>query len=703
MPALNQDKEALDWAATNADDPRAGKVLEKLGLGGEDLKAWQFSLANPNDERSVLARNKVFEKVANSQPATENVFERDSDTVKARLAIKNLIPNEPELQKAYLEKKGFQVRMVPEYEAEGLPYPNMQTASKSKATGKFAIELKKPDETRWRVLDPKGIDLWDVTDVLSDAVEAAAVGIATGAKALGALGAPVTGLASIPATSAIGAAATGSFEAGRQTLAKALGARDEYNPSQIAQSAMLGGAIPAGFGVGGKLVEGAGFAGKKLLSGLGVALKPNAEEIKVAAKTIGAEATPGQLFNSPLVQKLESAQVQSSGKLGGTFLRKQVAENQKAVQATADALVKDAAAISPFEVGQQVEKQMLDSVKAKLAPAEEIYTKYESIFSRNAYKPDMSSVTKKIAELKDEFRLDDKALSLIKRIEDKIPELNNLDDLKKFRTLVSDMYDPMDKATKRVVASLNGPITEVRSNTLINLAKDSPESGFFQTAKAEIEKADKIYKQTAEEVRSAFLAPGKSLKQSPKATAESFFQKTPEIDRINKILKTNDPEKIKAVKEAFPEAFESLRQGKIQELASKAEVSGEVNPRKLAKLIDGIPPETRKLIFDENAELKAKALKVYLDNIPPRLGPSGTPEGLQIFQTLNVWNQINSLSRSALSSLLTSPESIMKLGRGLQTGWVKGAGAFGTRQGLPLPDEQRLRIPQGLTIPAKGN
>ena len=677
MPeAVSQDRQALDWVADNPNSPQAGEIMQVLGVDSEDIQAWDYARKNPNDKNTTALKNVVFDKVARSNPAVEEQAVGFLD----RFMIKNLISENTDLQENYLRKKGFETRRVGD-----------------------RVEVRQPGQERFGVIDPEGFDLFDVTDLVGDAAEAIATAAATGAKALGFVGAPATGGGSLLAGSALGGAATGGFEAARQGVGIAAGLREEIDPGRIAQATAIGATVPGATQLAGKLFSGIG-KGVRALSR--AKMKPEAEAIEAAAQEIGAKATPGQLIDSATLQRLESAQAQSAGKLGGIGLRQQVQQNIRATQEAAEQIVKEVSGKTAFETGQEAGAQLTKELAERLKPAESIYQKYEGIFSRKAFKPDMGRIKAAIGDLKKEFRLDDKALGFIDNIDSKLPEIKNLDDVKRLRTLVRDSFDPMDKAKSRVVSRLGSELTEVRSDTLKRLAEERG-GDFFDVAKKEIEQADSIYKGSINDIKEAILRPGQKMRMSPKKQLADFMERTPEIDRINKVLKTNDPKKIAAVKRAFPESFETLRQGKIQEIATRAETQGAVNPRKLANMMDKLPPETARLIFGAEAAGKAKALKTFLDSIPPMTGPSGTPAGLEIFRTFNVLSQAASVGRSRFSKLLENiargKDIPTRLGRGLQTPSARGAAVFGVRQLTPPPRDNRglqLNIPsRGLNIP----
>jgi len=148
-----------------------------------------------------------------------------------RALIMNLSPD-PETGKRYLESKGLQVKRY--------------------GAG-FKYAVKRPEEREWRVVDPKGFDIADVTDIGGDVASLAATGIGAG---LGATG----GLAGSAGGGAIASAATQGVKA---TLGKAFGL--DPTAGEVGRSVAFEGATGALAGAGGKVVSGlAGGLGKGL-------------------------------------------------------------------------------------------------------------------------------------------------------------------------------------------------------------------------------------------------------------------------------------------------------------------------------------------------------------------------------------------------------------------------------------------------------
>jgi hypothetical protein len=634
MPNLSEDRKVFDAIVDQPDHPAAPQAMQILGINRQDLQAGKIAkdleLKDPNDERIGQIRNVIFEKIARTRPSEDKA----GGGFINRIIAKNVLDQDPKVQANYYAKKGFDTRFV-----EG------------------NLEVKKPGDINFRPVDPKGIDPFDAFDIIGDVIEGVAVSAAEIGGGLagiggGPVGATATGLVA-------GGITAGAFEAARQGIGVGLGVREGLEAGPIASTSLIGAATPALLkGVG----EGFTAATKgvsKVLSMFQGGLKKTSPEIEAAAKEIGAKATPGQLFESRIIQELESAQAQSGGLIGGINLRKTIENNKKAVQETADSIVQDASNRSMYDVGDRVGKQLSEDLAAKLEPAETIYSKYETIFSKKAYKPNVEPIKKKIESIKKQLKFDKTGLSKLSEYESQLDEIKNLDDLKLFRTALGNdlARDPLNKANNKILSQLYGPITEARSKTLIDLAEkraDKPvDDNFFEIAKSEIETADKIYRQSIDEISNVILNPGKKIKGSPQKELEKFLSETPEIKRIDKILSTNNPKKIQAVKNAYPKVFEELRTARIGQVMEASSREGQVNPLKLAKKINAMPDETVNMIFGENAKKKAKALQLYLESVPKPVGPSGTPRGFEVFRFRALLDNLQSLRRDIALDLRT--------------------------------------------------
>lgn len=142
-----------------------------------------------------------------------------------RATVKNFAQS-PEAGAAYLNQKGFETEI-----RDGNIY------------------VRKPNERSFKALDPKGLDLQDVTDIAYDIPAGLLTGAATAAS--GIAGAAASGgVAALPAAAAGGAASSAGLEALRQKLGGFLGIPQEVSGRDVAVAGALGAASPLLFGTG---------------------------------------------------------------------------------------------------------------------------------------------------------------------------------------------------------------------------------------------------------------------------------------------------------------------------------------------------------------------------------------------------------------------------------------------------------------------
>lgn len=118
------------------------------------------------------------------------------------------------------------------------------------------VILRSPNEEKFRVLDPSGFDIQDISDVGVDLLSGAAE---TTAGALGAAaGLPFGGVGAVPGFIGASAATGATTDALRQVVGQALGVEQEFDPASVGLSALFAGGGAALFGAGSGAVKGAG-------------------------------------------------------------------------------------------------------------------------------------------------------------------------------------------------------------------------------------------------------------------------------------------------------------------------------------------------------------------------------------------------------------------------------------------------------------
>lgn len=136
--------------------------------------------------------------------------------------------------------------------------PNLQL----KKDKEGEVLAKRPEETEWRRLDPKGFDLQDISDIGYDVPAAVAQGAATAAAGL-AGGAAGGGVGAIPAAMAASAGSGAALEGARQGIGSLFGIEDNASKEQALIAAAAGAVSPLMFGTGAGAKEALKYAGKE--------------------------------------------------------------------------------------------------------------------------------------------------------------------------------------------------------------------------------------------------------------------------------------------------------------------------------------------------------------------------------------------------------------------------------------------------------
>lgn len=346
---------------------------------------------------------------------------------KTRALLKNFAQS-PEASAEYLKNQGLDARVM-----------NGQ------------VVVKRPEETQFRVVDPEGLDLQDISDVAYDVGAGVASGVATGAAGL-AGGAVSGGAGAIPSAMLAGGASSAGLEALRQKLGARFGIPQEVSASDVGIAGTVGAVAPGLLGTGGAV--GKGLASKLVARAVGKApsqaalqeaqrgaIQRGFEAVTKAGPKIGqmwsgvpAEATEIYMKNPKAVQALgaEGAEVE----LAAAVQDQLQSGFQQAKRTVGERLAQEI-----DSTGQQV-----DIKKAKDAVYDTIQKMKSSELARTpAYKKAIDDFQKQAREVFTEFvDVEDPVEETVKTVQKGLPnqvsartafELQDLlRDLAEFRT-----------------------------------------------------------------------------------------------------------------------------------------------------------------------------------------------------------------------------------------------------------------------------
>lgn len=604
-------------------------------------RAFQRALSGGSEPRLPGQMEPLGNYPSTTDEIKQKAFERalsGADTPGVPLserAVLSLVKENPELGVNYLKRKGYEARSNKEGD----------------------LEFKGP--TGWALVNPKGLDTGDIIGVIPDLLEVAASTFASGSKAIGLVGAPASGGASLAAGAGLGGLATGAVETGRQGLGKFLGVRDEIDYGQIAKQTALGAGVPLGIGAAFMGAKAAGKGLGKMIFGGPAAKEIDAEGIKAAGKLIGAKPTPGMLADDPALRATESVLAKQTLGAGGMMLRQQLRVNERAAIDTAEALVEGRTAKSAFEVGESFADKLKQAVAEKVKPAEALY---DSVKEKLKEVPaDLSALKAAFKKTKDIQGLSDEAMAVVSKFEKKLDQVKTVDDLKNLRTVIMDEIPPTASKNAKIVAErLYAAATQARQDSFMAAAKEVGDTSLMN----DLKKADKIYKDTIDLVQRSVLSQGQAVTKGLKRQLNETLEKTVPEKRLEKFLPKQDAGRAKALQELAPQAFDELSEARIAEIARKATSTGKgtfgvINPRTVASEIEALSPEVATKIFGQDGVLKAKALAKFYRAIPGDLNPSGTANVVDLL--LFPIRQITSLSVSAVNLFLRSKEPVAKL------------------------------------------
>lgn len=372
-------------------------------------------------------------------------------------------------------------------------------------------------------------------------------------------------------------------------------------------------------------------------------LKPNAKHIIEESKIAGLSPIESQITSDTLAQKLQS-QIYQAPSTAGDDLRQVVDANWRKAGKNFEVPLSTGETQSAHELGQAQKELLKEQLDATYKPIKEGYNKLDDI---------------------------NKAID--------IPEEPRL-------MIVSDLLEEAENATK---GSVGGPrqkqfehwaerITEQKSLSNFDALESEIgaeeraawRAGKYKDAEALSDVKKKVQQFNREQITEAHIRVGREAgltEKEAKSLADSMIAQGKEMDKryamfvenigdlagvaklgkartyreVMEAIEKIEPSKLAAnvfrgdrvnalrkLEKEFPAAFELFKVQYKKELLESLVKDGAVSPTKAAKEIAAIPKEIKSMLFSPEEIKVMSATKTWLDALPPRWGPSGTPEGM---------------------------------------------------------------------------
>jgi hypothetical protein len=668
-------KKALDYASKNFDNEdddtareKSYQFTQKFGLDESDLEQYRTALVEPNPETNKVQAS-VIDKVANYGNSPVQGTER--------FAIKNLIDEDPDLQIEYLKRKGYEARI----------------------NGNGELEAAKPGDL-FRPVDPSQFELNDLFDVVGDGIQTVVDGVMTGTKALGLIGAPATGGASIAASSGLGGAVSGGMEATKQTLARLAGLRDNYDPARVVEKAAIGSTFPLIPHVAGKLFKSAAEAWKPTL-------KKNAPEIIAAAEKMGASPTLGQLSDNINVQKLEDARASAPETVFGIpfnrDIQQQIAKNKEATDTYAESLLSGRTPMTRVQAGREIQKEVGAKLTSKLGASERLYDEIGRKLDLPGYTVNTRPIGKVLDVLEQDLQFDEIGLNWVAKKREQLDRIGTVGDLRKFsRSLSNDAQrysksDPTLAGAAKTVNNRSKVLVDETFNDILNQwesnlqGTDPIKSKEFLDhiagLRSNLKEANRLYREVNVEADAVLKRPTESTKGSAASKISNIndqsFSKT-----FDSVLAKGDVKKAEWMAQNYPEETSIARGTRLNEIFTKAR---QTRTKSFASAVNqqikALKPEEREILLGKDGIEKADALATYFGELGMDSNPSKSGKGVGFFQPKLLGDlTVQSLNfmRYQLAKMPRTGKGISGIGKALDNPVTRGS-AYQAANQLLIP------------------
>jgi len=681
MPSVLETNTILDFISSKPDDPKSDMAMRKLGLDPLALQAWQAAKKIPNDPRSIEAKNMIFNRIANTLPAKQEV----NDTVGFvdRFKIKNLIDRDPLLQQKYFSKKGFDARVV-----DG------------------QVQIRKPGDPQYTAVDPEGIDRFDLFDIFGDALEAAVSTVAGAGAAL--VSTPLSPVGQLAAASTASGAIASGFETGKQAIAKKMGLREEFNPDQILISGGIGLAAPGASKLASKA---AGAVGRYLKESAPV-LREGWEEIAKAGQKLGIVPALRQKYDDKMITFLEEGAEKTPTFFVGRGTRKAATERAKAFDDVAEKIVGKYSELDYVGMGEKAKRALVDKVSAMLEPIEATYGKLDTFLKNQKEFVDIDDATKAIAKGLNEFKFDDATQKSLEGVYKKLGMIESIGDIKQLRTVVGKdaaiAYRNGDSLLSKALDDVYDGLSSSRNKSLeqtIIGAKNNLGADKAEAALVALKSVDKQFAEVAGLVKNVFLGRGETTKMGVRRIVENFDEFVKDSDVLKKIVDTQDPKRLEFLRQKMPEAFDTLREGYLAKLAQSTTsgLTGKPSLQTFLNKIVKLPKQTQQIMFGDDYLGTIKNLQTLAQTMPAPLNPSGTAWTMGGYKEYFA-REFAALGRAGQLSVLKNMDNMAGFMEKVSSGFNSMAGQastqFGMRQSFETPRERGFKdLPSSFNLP----
>lgn len=415
-----------------------------------------------------------------------------------------------------------------------------------------------------------------------------------------------------------------------------LGSGESEGVGGMIKDTAVGAGTGALFGAGvDKLSKAIAPASQNIASKISPALeKKNTKEIIAAADRLGIKVTPGMLDDTGFVQRLEYTLANSPSLFGQSVARNQKAVLEKVDDAVLEA-TKDASNLSPHQIGDKFKSGLTAKVGERLDPIKAAFDDVaESTRAIGITDKSKQAIIRNIKEIP-EVRLSG-GKGKVGEYLDMISNIKTADDAKTVSSLLSSEIRATQGKDKLVLMAIKDKVSTIETKSINRAALTAAkEAGLKGDAGKQIGKeiisdlkgARKGYQELASDLNAIAENTRVKFQGGPSAYLDRV-ESIPNEQIQRKFFNTENLRQLEGLKSKFPEEFQLLKQGKLQEIVENSlkpvsQGDAGISSVKFINEVNKINPEAKKLLFGDAVNL-LKDIETVQRSMPKNFNPSGT-------------------------------------------------------------------------------
>lgn len=368
---------------------------------------------------------------------------------------------------------------------------------------------------------------------------------------------------------------------------------------------------------------------KGILEGL-MEQKPEAAEIKAAAKRLGADVMEGMTSASRDVQMMEDSLLNGAQTISGIKRRQLYADGFRKATGAIDEAVGAEGVYSKAELGNLMKDTIVKQIDEQNAPIAALYNEIKQYHAAIPLSEKSGpAIARNIGRLP-EFKLSPSSpeAQLAKRVMNEIENLKTVDDVKTYKSILTRSVSPTaSSGEKRMVSILADKLTDLEESSIERFAKSqmkSPQAkerimGLIEQRK----EANGQYKAFINKVQTLSEQLGKGRVYGVQDAINFIKELTPE-QVTTRLFSKNNSEFLRFFAKEFPEQMELMKNYQKSALRDAASKTGELSPKVLFNNINKLEPEIQKVLFNPKELQALRDAETYIRAFPKNFNPSGT-------------------------------------------------------------------------------